>query len=65
MKMLSDADELLCVRKETLWMTNSEQIASELQGVCQNKLKARKSIDMYISSAVAEQKLRKCTRCLW
>ena len=29
------------VRKETLWLTNSKEIAAELEGVCENKLKGK------------------------
>ena len=36
MKMRDDHGEELHVRKETLWLTNSECIAEELRGVCEN-----------------------------
>ena len=41
MKLPNDAGELLHVRKETCWMTNSEEIAKELQGTCENVLQGR------------------------
>ena len=41
MKLRNAEGELLHVRKETLWMTNSLQIALELQGTCENKLKGK------------------------
>ena len=41
MKLKNDEGELLHVRKETLWLTNSEEIAKELKGVCENDLKGR------------------------
>ena len=41
MKLKNDERELLHVRKETLWLTNSEEIAKELKGVCENDLKGR------------------------
>ena len=43
MKQKNDAGELLHVRKDTLWATNSEEIAKELEGVCKNKLHGRES----------------------
>ena len=41
MKLKNAQGELLHVRKETLWMTNSLQIALELQGTCENVLKGK------------------------
>ena len=41
MKMRDDHGEELHVRKETLWLTNSECIAEELRGVCENVLQGR------------------------
>jgi hypothetical protein len=38
MKLKDDNGEEQYVRKETLWLTNSEAIANELRGVCDNVL---------------------------
>ena len=38
MKLKDDNGEEQYVRKETLWLTNSEAIANELKGVCDNVL---------------------------
>ena len=41
MKARDDRGELLYVRKETLWATNSPEMARELKGVCENQLKGK------------------------
>lgn len=41
MKLKDMHGEELHVRKETLWMTNSKEIADQLQGVCENQLQGR------------------------
>ncbi|MCR9103517.1 MAG: hypothetical protein NXI25_26465, partial [bacterium] len=41
MKMEDREGEILHVRKETLWLTNSRRIAEELEGVCENVLQGR------------------------
>lgn len=41
MKLKDMHGEELRVRKETLWMTNAEEIAEQLQGVCENQLKGK------------------------
>ena len=51
MKLKNDEGELLHVRKETLWLTNSEEIA--------------KFIGMYIWWVPIGQKLRRCTQWHW
>ena len=41
MKMKDMNGNMRHVRKETLWLTNSKQIAEELQGTCENELRGR------------------------
>ena len=56
MKLKDPHGELLHVRKETWWLTNSKEIAAELQGACENQL-AGKEIHRHVQ-LIGEQRAR-------